>query len=499
MDIQKFKQRLQEVKQQLENKEIDEIPLDARPKMLDFDYDKDSYVVVSYSRKDFVEVYLFLAHLYNEGYRFWYDNGMKGTEKWLEEYKTKFENSNCLGTITFFSDNYISDSTKEELEIIYNENGYVKKNVMVSLISLKDLEPDKILKTAILTDRISIENAATIKPVLTEIISEEKEKTIHRYVSESDIQPLADKIGNDFAIRIVKEENTETASDFIIYNDDLLAYTGNNSTVIIPDGIREIRERAFENCELITSVVLPNSVRNIGPAAFGGCTSLLDVTIPSGVYHIGDKAFEDCSALESVTILDGVESIGVAAFQDCISLTSIMLPEDVLAIKAYAFRWCEALESITLPDSIENIGDSAFEGCISLRSITIPSNVDSVKDSTFEGCESLTDVIISYGVTSIESAAFSGCESLTSITLSDSLSNIGSFAFGGCKSITNLVLPDGMISIGSFAFSGCMSLSEITYNGEISQWKRIRRARNWRAESSIKRIKCTDGTIELVR
>ena len=51
--MEQFKQRLSEVKALMEQGKLDEIPLDARPKMVDFDYDKDSYVVISYSRKDF--------------------------------------------------------------------------------------------------------------------------------------------------------------------------------------------------------------------------------------------------------------------------------------------------------------------------------------------------------------------------------------------------------------------------------------------------------------
>lgn len=204
IDYEVYKKRLAEAEKLLKDEDKDEIPYDIRPKMQEFDYDNDSYVVVSYSRRDFVKVYLFLAYFYNGGYRFWYDNEMQGTKKWIEEYREKYENPNCLGSITFFSDNYISDSTKEELSTMYNENGYKKRNAMISLISLAEFDADKTLRNAIFTGRISIQNASEILPVLTKVMEEEKNKTIHRYSSESDVQFIIDKIDKIFNIRIDK-------------------------------------------------------------------------------------------------------------------------------------------------------------------------------------------------------------------------------------------------------------------------------------------------------
>lgn len=59
MDYQEFKENLLKVKKQLENDNLDEIPLFVRPSMPQFDYNDETYVVVSYSRKDFVEVFFF--------------------------------------------------------------------------------------------------------------------------------------------------------------------------------------------------------------------------------------------------------------------------------------------------------------------------------------------------------------------------------------------------------------------------------------------------------
>ena len=200
IDFENYKKQLNEAEKSLANNEIDEIPLALRPKMLDFDYQTQTYIVVSYSRKDFVKVYLLLWQLYNAGYRFWYDNDMEGRKKWIEEYSEKYTNPNCLGSLTFFSDNYVSDSTKEELSIMYHENDYKKCNFMISLTPWSNFDATKVLKNAIANDRITIPNANDILPILKNIIEGEKEKTIHRYDSETDISYLIDKIGKVFNI-----------------------------------------------------------------------------------------------------------------------------------------------------------------------------------------------------------------------------------------------------------------------------------------------------------
>ncbi|MDE5799272.1 MAG: Ig-like domain-containing protein, partial [Treponemataceae bacterium] len=74
-------------------------------------------------------------------------------------------------------------------------------------------------------------------------------------------------------------------------NGTLTKYTGTDTDVKIPDGVREI-----------------------GYSAFKGHTSLTGVTIPKGVTSIGLEAFRDCDKLASVTIPASVTSIGINAF-----------------------------------------------------------------------------------------------------------------------------------------------------------------------------------------
>ena len=60
------------------------------------------------------------------------------------------------------------------------------------------------------------------------------------------------------------------------------------------------------------------------------------MTIPDGVTEIGDHAFENCEKLSEVTIPASVTAIGELSFWWCKNLTSVIVPPD-----SYAAQYCE--------------------------------------------------------------------------------------------------------------------------------------------------------------
>ena len=59
--------------------------------------------------------------------------------------------------------------------------------------------------------------------------------------------------------------------DFLINGDILEKYQGKDETIIVPDNVKKIGNRAFYGHELIESVVLPKTVAEIGENAFAYC------------------------------------------------------------------------------------------------------------------------------------------------------------------------------------------------------------------------------------
>ena len=148
--------------------------------------------------------------------------------------------------------------------------------------------------------------------------------------------------------------NIQYISYDLYLNDELL------TDEIIPDGITNIRDRAFWNCENLKSVTIPNSVTSLGESAFCGCSNLSSVIIPDSVTSIGKKAFYGCSNLINIIIPNIVSRIEDYTFLGCSSLASVTIPDSVTWIGWKAFCRCSRLASITIPDSVTFIDWEAF-------------------------------------------------------------------------------------------------------------------------------------------
>lgn len=145
----------------------------------------------------------------------------------------------------------------------------------------------------------------------------------------------------------------------------------------------------------------------------------------------------------------------------------------------------------------KEIPDGAFYNCKSLTNVVIPYSVTIISKSLFSNCINLTSVTIPDSVTKIDAYAFNHCEGLKSLDIPDSVATIGEFAFYWCSKLIDITIPSSVINIGEYAFASCDSLTAIGYKGTQAQWRKIKKERNWRYESTIKVIHCIDGDIEL--
>lgn len=127
------------------------------------------------------------------------------------------------------------------------------------------------------------------------------------------------------------------AVSYVMQGTTLVAYSGNEAVVTIPNGVTAVGEGAFKGCTALTGVTIPDSVTTIGDNAFQNCAHLTSVSIPAGVKRIGINAFSYCTSLAGVTFPDGLETIGEYAFEYCTSLASLSIPASVKSIDTGAF------------------------------------------------------------------------------------------------------------------------------------------------------------------
>ncbi len=82
----------------------------------------------------------------------------------------------------------------------------------------------------------------------------------------------------------------DNASDFFVWQNQLLAYKGESKTPVIPDSVKAIAGKAFAGSE-ITGVTIPQGVKEIGQYAFYETGTLESVVIPSSVEVIDNNGF----------------------------------------------------------------------------------------------------------------------------------------------------------------------------------------------------------------
>lgn len=205
----------------------------------------------------------------------------------------------------------------------------------------------------------------------------------------------------------------------------------------------------------LTEYIIPNGVVEIGECAFEGC-SLTTIDIPISVTKIGKYAFSDCFNLRSIDIPNGVTEIEDFAFNGCFNLTSVNIPNSVIKIGEYAFSGCHNLISVSIPNSVTKIERCAFSDCSSLKSIDIPYGVFEIGDYAFSGHRVLANIDIANGKVN---ERFIGCQSLTSVSIPDSVNKIGRCAFDGCCNLRSINIPNSVKRIEKDAFSGCKKLS----------------------------------------
>lgn len=180
------------------------------------------------------------------------------------------------------------------------------------------------------------------------------------------------------------EDRQSTDSDFHIDKEGCLtSYTGSEEHVVIPEGVKRIGgnpdNSIFEDTE----------------------TEIKSVVIPDSVIEIGERAFYTCLQLEEVTMGNGVKKIGQEAFAGCFKMKTIHLSDSLQEIGLRAFNFCEFLEALELPSSLRNIEMEAFGNCISLKSLNIPDGVQAIPPGTFDRCSSMEELYIPSSVTKI--------------------------------------------------------------------------------------------------
>lgn len=281
----------------------------------------------------------------------------------------------------------------------------------------------------------------------------------------------------------------------------------NNGTLVVPDDITVIAEKAAFQKTHIKKVVIPSSVIEIGCKAFASSsiekiffeprdseltiksyafsnTQLKSIELPNNSI-LEDGVFEECKLLELVEIPLGVTKIPNYCFKNT-SLKRVCFHNQIAEIGIEAFCNTEITE-LVIPKTIEFIDEKAFMDNDSLVEVKA-ENLRYIPEGAFSGCNYLENVRITYNeefglklgsyafancyrfkgvefkgdgyISVVEDSAFLNCHTLSEIDLSRTLI-IGSNAFSDAKNLKDIGSLDCVRRIGRNAFFGCYNLNTV--------------------------------------
>lgn len=246
-----------------------------------------------------------------------------------------------------------------------------------------------------------------------------------------------------------------------------------------------VSEEMLKDCRWLSKVKLPEGVTEIKARAFEGCRDLLTLYLPSTLKRIEKDAFADCRSLTNVYFagtkeqwcgIENVDELFKARDRDYLSKERFekyeeyeKFSEPVLYIDNKPLGG-----SLVFPKSVTKINPGAFSGLSAIRGITFKSGHITVGKDAFSGCEKLSKLKFSSegGDINIEDGAFEFCYALESIDFppDDQFARVtvGNSAFGNCCELSELKFgKHTSVKLDDFAFDECKELNSVTASGRI--------------------------------
>ncbi len=290
-------------------------------------------------------------------------------------------------------------------------------------------------------------------------------------------------------------------------------------SVTIGEGVTNIGNYAFYNCEGITKLTIPGRKTSIGKYAFYGCINLVELTMPVSAQTVANS-FGGTRYIRKLTLTAGTgtmqnysTSYSSSAYyqytpwyESRTFLKEIVIENGVTNIGNYAFYYNTNLECITIPDSVTAIGTNAFTNCTRLNTVYYGSTQDdwnkisisaenepltsaaiyTVTDSNTLGDNLTWKYYADTGRLSIsgtgdmtdwstanETPWHSYSASVLSVIIDDGVTSIGAYAFVNCTNLSDVTIPTSVTSIGSNAFGDSVNITDVHYGSDPDDWAKI--------------------------
>ena len=172
-------------------------------------------------------------------------------------------------------------------------------------------------------------------------------------------------------------------SEAILYEEG-----GTNKLSKFPNTLCEDNDNISK--AVLTGIILPNGIDDLADGCFLNCESLASVSLPEGLKTIGKSAFQG-TGIKSITFPESLESIKSSAFEESKLEGELIVPDGVILSSASTFSYTNITSVVWNTNS--NIHYLTFAGCKSLQTVTI-NNCGSIHYNAFgDGCTVSTFII----------------------------------------------------------------------------------------------------------
>jgi hypothetical protein len=200
-----------------------------------------------------------------------------------------------------------------------------------------------------------------------------------------------------------------------------------------------------------TNITLFNELRyftnltTINPNEFNGCSSLVSVVLPENIRYIYDRAFCDCSSLASVQSGNHIESVGLDAFKNTKWLENGS-ENGVKYLGNFAAAYDMKAKEVRFRDNTTGLAKGFFRMVEGLSKVELPASVSWIPNLAFYRCQA-DEVVIPDGVTGLSHDAF-GYAKIGKLTIQDSESALSTYANHDdiCGTFSNAVIGTVTVS-----------------------------------------------------
>lgn len=161
-----------------------------------------------------------------------------------------------------------------------------------------------------------------------------------------------------------------------------------NGSLHLSGNVTEIMASAFDSCGIRGEIVFPNTVTKIWNNAF--CyNNLSTIILPESIKTIGERAFQNNNITGEIIFPEGLLSIGKSAFDGCNSINALKFPSTLQTIHSGAFANCYSVSSIVC--SAEQVPIAAPDAFIGIPKDNFTVEVPAQSISQYQAANGWSD------------------------------------------------------------------------------------------------------------